>query len=101
MPIPASSSRPMETHLSDITHVIQLAVAPVFLLTAVATLITGLNNRLGRIVDRRRVVEGLLQRAGEDGANLQQELGSLYRRTRLIYYAILGAVSGALLVCLV
>ena len=32
----------METHLTDITRVIQLAVAPVFLLTAIATLINGL-----------------------------------------------------------
>jgi hypothetical protein len=37
----------METHITDITHVIQLAVAPVFLLTAIGTLITAPNNRLG------------------------------------------------------
>ena len=30
----------MENHLSDITHVIQLAVAPAFLLTAIATLVS-------------------------------------------------------------
>src|SRR5206468_3265536 len=30
----------METHIADITRVIQLAVAPVFLLTAIGTLIT-------------------------------------------------------------
>ncbi len=46
----------METHVGDITHVIQLAVAPVFLLTAIAALITTLNARLGRIVDRMRVI---------------------------------------------
>ena len=48
----------METHITDITHVIQLAVAPVFLLTAIGTLITALNNRLGRVIDRRRVLQG-------------------------------------------
>jgi hypothetical protein len=37
----------MENHITDITQTIQLAVAPVFLLTAVATLITVLNIRLG------------------------------------------------------
>ena len=47
----------METHISDITQVIQLAVAPVFLLTAIGTLITALNNRLGRVIDRRRVLQ--------------------------------------------
>ena len=39
------------------TRVIQLAVAPVFLLTAIGTIITALANRLGRAVDRRRILE--------------------------------------------
>ena len=38
-------------------HAIQLAVAPVFLLTAVATLIGALATRLARIIDRARDVE--------------------------------------------
>jgi hypothetical protein len=92
----------MESHLTDIARVIQLAVAPVFLLTALATLITALNNRLGRIVDRRRVI--LERRPGSDtvaGTDPQVELRLLSRRIRLIYFAILAAVTGALLVCLV
>jgi len=48
----------LESHLTDITHVIQLAVAPVFLLTAIATLINALNIRLGRGIDRRRLILG-------------------------------------------
>ena len=43
--------------LDDFSHVIQLAIAPVFLLTAVGTLLMVLTNRLGRAVDRRRVLE--------------------------------------------
>ena len=39
--------------LSDISHVIQLAIAPVFLLTAVGTLLNVLAGRLG---DRKSVV---------------------------------------------
>jgi hypothetical protein len=38
-------------------HAIQFAVAPVFLLTAIATLISALATRLGRIIDRARDVE--------------------------------------------
>lgn len=96
----------MEAHITDITHVIQLAVAPVFLLTALATLINALNSRLGRIVDRRRVVaDGIRTHPAASGdaqlAELQWELGSLYRRTRLIYWAIFAAVLGALFICLV
>jgi Protein of unknown function (DUF2721) len=41
-------------HLQDITHTIQLAVAPVFLLTALGTTLGVLASRLGRIVDRAR-----------------------------------------------
>lgn len=92
----------MEPHLTDIARVIQLAVAPVFLLTALATLITALNVRLGRIVDRRRVLLDRLP--GSDAAvsdEARAELLLLSRRLRLVYFAILAAVFGALLVCLV
>jgi Protein of unknown function (DUF2721) len=91
----------METHIFDITRVIQLAVAPVFLLTAIGTLITALNNRLARAVDRRRVVRQLLDASGPDLAELRAELAQLQRRARLIYFAILASVIAALLVCLV
>lgn len=90
----------METHLTDIAHVIQLSVAPVFLLTAISTLIGGMNTRLGRIIDRRRVVT-------EMHANSKmlhddtEELRLLARRRHLIYLAILFAVIAALLVCFV
>ena len=47
----------IEQHLSDITRVIQLSVAPAFLLVAMGTLINILAARLARIVDRRRVVQ--------------------------------------------
>jgi hypothetical protein len=92
----------MEPHVTDITRVIQLAVAPVFLLTAIATLITGLNNRLARIVDRRRVVQEKLKHLTTleaEEANL--EIHMLLRRMRLIYFSILYAVVGALMICLV
>ncbi|QEL64891.1 hypothetical protein OTERR_14150 [Oryzomicrobium terrae] len=91
----------MESHLSDISRVIQLAVAPVFLLTAVATLVSTLNVRLGRNVDRRRLLQDRLNKADGHAAADRLELRILLRRIRLIYFAILAAVSGALLVCLV
>ena len=40
-----------------IAHIIQLSVAPVFLLTGVATLLNVLSGRLARIIDRARVLE--------------------------------------------
>lgn len=41
-------------HLAEIARTIQLAVAPVFLLTALGTLLNVLTNRLARVVDRAR-----------------------------------------------
>jgi hypothetical protein len=87
--------------IGDIAHVIQLAVAPVFLLTGVGTLLAVLSNRLGRAVDRSRVLENLLPGlAGDALALAQAELVLLSRRTQLIYAAIVLAVGCALFVCL-
>ncbi len=85
----------------DVTHVIQLAIAPVFLLTAIGTIINVLANRLGRAVDRRSVLNARV--ADLDGAARQTalaELAILERRFRLIYAAIFLAVLSALLICL-
>jgi hypothetical protein len=90
----------MDSHLTDISRVIQLAVAPVFLLTAIATMINALNVRLGRIVDRRRVVHERSERQAAAGA-AADEITMLKRRSALVYYAIFCAVLSALLVCMV
>jgi len=87
--------------LGDISHVIQLAIAPVFLLTAVGTFLNVLTNRLARAVDRRRVLVARLAKLDE--ATLKSanaELDFLERRARLIYASIALAVSCALLICL-
>ncbi|MGO9380301.1 MAG: DUF2721 domain-containing protein [Dissulfurispiraceae bacterium] len=92
----------METHITDITHVIQLAVAPVFLLTAIATLITALNTRLGRIVDRRRILQNrLMDLTDAEAEAIETELKRQRHRGKLIYCAIFSAVLGALFICLV
>jgi hypothetical protein len=96
LPIP-----PADTQLQDITHTIQLAVAPVFLLTAIATTLSVLTTRLGRIVDRARRVEGRLHAASAEEVPVTgRELTRLARRARLIQLAITFGVGSALLVCL-
>jgi|SRR5579859_4760093 len=89
-------------HVTDITRVIQLAVAPVFLLTAIGTILTALNNRLGRIVDRRRVLEEPIRKAagGEPDAADVAELKLLASRISLIYHAIVLAIICGLLICM-
>ena len=88
-----------QTDINQITHVITLAIAPVFLLTAVGTLIGVLANRLARIVDRIRVLEDLLHEIGlEELMPARDELDSLRQRLRLIYFAVASAVFCALFV---
>lgn len=88
-----------EVQLTGIAHVIQLAVAPVFLLTGVGTIIGVLSNRLARIIDRSRALEDLAPRLQGDQLVLRrEELGVLARRMRVIYLAIGLAVISALAV---
>ena len=87
--------------LNDISHVIQLAIAPVFMLTAIGTVINVLAGRLGRSVDRRRTLVAALPKLGIDTADVARaEVEFEVRRIRLIYHAITMAVASALLVCL-
>ena len=87
------------TPLSDIAHVIQLAIAPVFLLTAVATILNVLTGRLGRAVDRRRSLMAVFSTLEGDLADIAgQEITFEVRRIRLVYIAITAAVISALLV---
>jgi hypothetical protein len=68
----------------SITHGIQLAVAPVFLLTAVSGMIGAVAGRLARIIDRARLVEDRAH--GTEGEVLEravQELLELRARGRL------------------
>jgi MFS family permease len=79
----------LETHITDVARVIQLAIAPVFLLTAVGTIVGVLSTRLARIVDRTRALEDRLgQIAPDDLTIAYEELGVLGRRMRLVYLAI-------------
>ncbi|PKO53715.1 MAG: DUF2721 domain-containing protein [Betaproteobacteria bacterium HGW-Betaproteobacteria-21] len=93
----------MSPQIADITHAIQLAVAPVFLLTAIATVINVLSGRLSRVVDRRRVLNGRIATATptEPVSDDIEELTLLDSRGWLIYRAMFFSVLGALLVCLV
>ncbi len=88
-------------HVPDITHVIQLAIAPVFLLAAVGTIITALTNRLGRAVDRRRVIEDRLANLPDLGADVaRDELAAVGKRIKAIYIATSLVVMCGLFVCL-
>ncbi len=93
----------LSLQVSDIAHVIQLSVAPVFLITGIGAMLSVLSFRLGRAVDRARVLEERLpaQTDAQRITGLQRELEILSVRTRLINRAITLCTTSALLICLV
>jgi hypothetical protein len=85
-----------------VAHVIQMSVAPVFLLTGVGAILNVLTNRLSRIIDRARILEARLPNA-EDTVQeaLHRGLANLAQRPKLIHWAISLCTICALLVCIV
>ena len=73
------------TDINAVSHGIQLAVAPVFLLTAVSAMIGTVAGRLGRIIDRARVVEDRIEAApaNDPMTATYKELAALRLRARL------------------
>ena len=93
----------MELRLGEIGHIIQLSIAPVFLLTGVGTNMLVLTNRLARIIDRSRALE----ERGESvdiqipDERREQEMEILFRRAQKINRAITLSTTCALLICVV
>lgn len=88
---------------SVIAQIIQLAVAPVFLLAGIGAILSTIAMRLGRVVDRARCLEEALL-AGSDavaGQRMREELAVLDRRVVYAQRAISLSSLAALLICLV
>lgn len=66
----------------SVSHGIQLAVAPVFLLTAVAGMIGAVANRLARIIDRARLLEERIMAAGDGDSSRSAYAELALLRTR-------------------
>jgi hypothetical protein len=86
----------------SVAHAIQLAVAPVFLLTGIGAMLSVMTNRLGRVIDRARFLEHKLESAhGNEGEEIRSHLRTLAYRAKLIGRAINLCTTTALLVCTV
>ncbi len=87
---------------SDIAHTIQIAIAPVFMLAGIGSLLNVVVQRLGRVVDRARVIEATvaeLPAAEHDRA--VAELRVLDRRMTLANWSVFLCTSSACAICLV
>ena len=91
------------TPLSDIAHLVELSVAPVFLLAGIGALLNVVTSRLGRVVDRARHLEDrFFKDPSEDElARIRTELRVLDTRMLYSQRAIFLFSMAALLVCIV
>ena len=87
----------------DIAHLIQVALTPIFLISAIGVTLNVLTSRLARIVDRARAMEERLLRSDpvEDGRDLNAQLKVMARRSRWINAAITLSTLSALFIALV
>lgn len=91
-----ATSLPELTHLAQI---IQLAVAPVFLLAGLGAFLNVCVGRLARIIDRARTLEPLiLNSRGDEHDGLVWEVRILDRRIKVVNMAITCTVTAALLI---
>jgi len=89
-------------NVPDIARAIQLAVAPVFLLTGIAALLGVMANRLSRIIDRWRFFQKNWSQLDDQARQSAQiELQNLERRRSLGSVALYACTLAALLICVV
>ena len=80
-----------------IAQTIQLALAPVFVLVAIGSIMNILSSRLGRVVDRARQLEARYQETeGEEHDAIVREIRMADRRLVLLNRAILILVASAM-----
>ncbi|GEP09369.1 DUF2721 domain-containing protein [Methylobacterium gnaphalii] len=91
--MPASAFAP-----DDIAHIIQVALAPAFLLTALATLLNVFSTRLARVADKVDLAANALRGAGPAEADrLGAELSYLRRRSFVLDIAVVLASAGGIM----
>lgn len=93
---------PFGPHIVNVAHIIQVSVAPVFLMSGVGVMLTVFTNRLARIIDRARVLEERIHTVAEpQTAEIYSELNRLAKRSRWNEAAIALTTTTGLLISLV
>src|SRR3954467_15271310 len=91
-----------DTSVTAVAQVIQLAVAPVFLLSGIGAFLNVCTARVARIIDRSRALEPLLlQSRGTEHQRRQAEIRAFDRRLSYLNWSISLSVFSALLICTV
>ena len=89
----------------DVLPIIQLAITPVILMSGIGAVLLSMTHRMGRIVDRVRILSGQVrqEKNADEVTHLSQQLATMFRRARLMRFAMTMAtmsvfVSGLLVV---
>lgn len=88
---------------ADLLSMIQLAITPVILITGLGSLLLTMTNRLGRIVDRTRILAGQARGAREDKTeqgHIEAQLRIMYRRAGFVRRAVTMATCSMVCSCL-
>ena len=92
-PTPSGAGDP-----ESVAHIIQVALAPAFLLSALATLLNVFSTRLGRVADKvDRLRADLIGAGPDEAAELSHRLAHLRRRSLLLDLAVVLASLGGVL----
>jgi hypothetical protein len=88
-------------HVERLAETIQLAITPVFLLTAIGAMLGVVTTRLGRAIDRARALEAEYPRSDDEAtrARVVTELATLDRRIVLAHRAVSLCAAAALATC--
>ncbi|MCF2949807.1 DUF2721 domain-containing protein [Paraglaciecola aquimarina] len=91
----------MSSSVTDLAQIIQIVVAPIFMLTGIAGFLNVMSGRLGRIVDRARIMERRVHTIKNPDylEQSEKELKNLWRRITLINRSIGLCTACALFVC--
>ena len=88
-----------DANVPVLAQTIQLAIAPVFLLTAIGAFLSAITTRLGRVIDRARKLESTEPKDDVERSLIITELATLDRRMLLANRAVALSVSSALSIC--
>ncbi|QIB66476.1 DUF2721 domain-containing protein [Kineobactrum salinum] len=93
----------MDDSITALASIIQIAVAPVFLLAGIAGFLNVMSGRLGRIVDRARIIERRVNTLSDEArlGRANHELRTLWRRVHIINWSIGMCTASGLMVCIV
>jgi hypothetical protein len=86
------------TSFNEIVPVLQVAIGPVILISGLGLLLLTMTNRLGRAIDRARLLKAeLSKRTDEERAQALAQVAILYRRAKVVRLGLTLAALSALL----